>query len=212
MPIDPTAGAVIKAGADLLNRPKPEGATLIPRLEVRGNGSGNILGFNLQLQNAGKSIAYGVQVGVPWGHLRENKTQECPSTEWWELDRRWWSKILYEWLPAQLPSRKLKNWLKGKRLFMAKDVGLILAPTENVDMYFGLARLTPNDSPAMVWSPGQITELTLIGYDRAPSWPWARKRSCTLALAIHSTQGVAVSAHTFRESSTEPTSSLPITL
>lgn len=212
--------SVIKSGGDLLSKASAGGAIVVPRLEVRGSGTGTAFAFNLQLTNVGTSPAFGVQVQLPWQELALRGTEEGDTTCWWERCSPWYLRVPTG-LVAQLPPfvRKgaavlapaalrrlaaalvpafIRAWFGRREVFRTKDVGLILLPGETTSLYFGVheIRKVTNRAPGIKFKTGDIVQLQLLWHNGPPGWKslfW--KPRTTVPLAIHSHAGVAVSAH-----------------
>ncbi|MDE2093604.1 MAG: hypothetical protein KGI87_07110, partial [Burkholderiales bacterium] len=158
---EPISGAVVKLSGDLLAKlSSGDSAGLIPRLVVHGTGTGVVWGFNLHIQNAGKEAAYGLQLSVPWDVLQRNRSRESHMTEWWAQTQSP-PYVGLRWLAEKLRIRPLAQWASVRGLmFTTKDVGLVLAPGESVEVYFGMAPTSGRSGPVdgIVWKPGEIVE------------------------------------------------------
>lgn len=182
-------GAVIKPSLDFLANQQKDKVALVPRLVVHGNGTANVYAFNLVIRNYGNEVAYGIQVGVPWSTFENNGGSQGVITEFWEPRGNLPTRILEYFTKKPVPS-----WLGKKSLFWTKDVGIALAPGEEIEMYFGQAPCkgeTPRVTTGLVWNTGQITSLNIF-WRKNGFWGLLGKRQVLrLPFAIHTAKSVA---------------------
>lgn len=184
----PLAGAAIKSTLDHLTRQQKDKAVLVPHLKVLGKGTGALYAFNLVIRNIGTAPAYGLQVGVPWNTFQDNKGAQGRITEFWEPRGNWSMRAWNHFFKSPVPS-----WLGWKSLFWTKDVGITLAPGEEVEMYFGQASCKNQPIPidaGLVWKTGQITWLYIFWREPFLWWRLWRHR-LKLPFAIHTAQSSA---------------------
>lgn len=191
--------AAVKSGTDVLLRNTGDKPCLIPRLLVLGRPGqgGSIVGYNLQLKNVGKETAYGIQVAVPWRDIVANGSHIDNDVSWWTIEKPWWvvssatglsivSKLfkklrlngLATWF--EYVKNKWLNLTNCSSMCITKDTGLILAPGEEIEMYFGATYLNKNTEENSIesgiyWKIGQLTTLWLFWHDSKPRRRWLPK-------------------------------------
>lgn len=194
-------GSVIEVGKALVGSAHGDTAVVVPRLVVRGDGSSGMHALNLQLTNIGKVAAFSVQVGVPWHQMKTNGTKVGAATHWWSRHTPWYLKELWFLGVWQILPSATRQRLRRHIKFITRDVGLVLAPGESTEMYFGQAGTstrgyTMENAGRLMWEMGTTTTLTVSWFNGTKRWPeWLRRKTANHQFAIHSHQGIAVSAH-----------------
>lgn len=194
-------GSVVEVGKAVAGLGAGNGAVIVPRLVVRGNGSTGVQVLNLQLTNIGAAAAFGIFIGVPWHQVKGAGTKLGGATYWWRRHSPWFLRVLGRlgiW--RRLPKSLRYVWMQRVQL-RTVDVGLILAPGESTEIYFGQAGVggqgfRAKGAGGIYWQMGSITTLTLSWFEGQKRWsPWLLRKTTQHKFAIHSHPGVEVSAH-----------------
>lgn len=183
--------ATVKLASDHLTPgAAPGGVRLVPSLVFIPRTKG----FNLQLKNIGKEVAYGVQVAVRAAHLAPGCHETTTKSGNWDWD--WsWPGVAYrllvsalEWVPG------LNHLLRGAKWYCSEDVGLVLAPGEQVQIYFGSLNEESRLFPDEYFSWEEYARITLqLRWFEGPPRRFSRRQRATVKLVVHCWPG---SAHT----------------